>query len=65
MKLLCLTHHLFYTGGECPLCRQERSERYAQRFGGYTEEKPKHKEKEQEITEDDLNKLISKFNKKK
>lgn len=67
MKTLCPTHHLFYMGNECPLCRQERIERYSQRFCNHMEMKPEVKkvEKDSEITEDDLSKLMNKFNNKK
>ena len=43
MKTLCPTHHLFYMGNECPLCRQERIERYSQRFCNHMEMKPEVK----------------------
>ena len=63
-KTLCPTHHLFYTAVECPLCRQERLERYSHKYvGNKSEVKPKV-EKDREITADDLSKLKNKFNKK-
>lgn len=67
MKTLCPTHHLFYSGFECPLCRQERIDRYSQRFCHHEVEKPVKKEekKDREITEADLSMLVNKFNKKK
>ena len=66
MKTLCPDHHLFYMGSECPLCRQERIERYSQRFCHHEVEKPVKKEekKDREITEDDITKLMNKFNKR-
>lgn len=64
MKTLCPIHRLFYTGNECPICRQERSERYAQRFAHRTVSVNKINEN-REITENDINKLLNKFNKKK
>lgn len=63
MKTLCPTHHLFYMGNECPLCRQERIECYSQRFCNHVE--VKKTEKDREITENDLSKLMNKFNNKK
>lgn len=59
MKTLCPTHRLFYVGNECPLCRQERIERYKGRFCKIAESKETSKERE--ITEDDLEKLRNKF----
>jgi hypothetical protein len=63
MKTLCPIHHLFYMGNECPLCRQERIECYSQRFCNHVE--VKKIEKDREITENDLSKLMNKFNSKK
>lgn len=63
IKVLCQTHRFMYRGSECPLCRQERIDRYSHRFVRNSEEKPR-KEPEREITEDDLAKLMGKFNRK-
>ena len=53
---------------ECPYCRKERVERYAAKFCGHdthkAETKPKP-EKDREITEDDLSRLMEKFGSKK
>ena len=49
MKTLCQTHHLFYSGTSCPLCNQERLEGYAHKLN-------------REITENDIMKLMTKFN---
>ena len=68
MKTLCPTHHLFYEGMECPLCRQERIEKYTQKFAQHQpvkEIKPKKTEKKREITDEDISKLMNKFNSKK
>ena len=67
MKTLCSIHHLFYMGSECPLCRQERVDSYRQRFCHHEVEKPikKEEKKNRVITDDDINKLINKFNSKR
>lgn len=67
MKTLCPTHHLFYMGNECPLCSQERIERYSEKFCHQikTKTEVKKTEKDREITENDLSKLINKFNSRK
>lgn len=65
MKTLCPIHHLFYNGAECPLCKQERIDRYSQKFGKKTGEKKPVEKEDREITENDLQKLIDKFNTKK
>ena len=62
-KTLCPTHHLFYAGTECPMCSQERLERYSEKYCKHSEHKPKA-EKDRDITEDDLAKLMNKFNSK-
>lgn len=60
-KNYCPTHHLYYTGQECPLCASERVNGYAKKFSS----KPKEEKViEKEISEEDLNKLKDKFNKK-
>lgn len=66
MKTLCPTHHLFYQGVECPLCRQERIEGYSQRFSShqFVEKKQVKTDKDRAITDDDISKLINKFNKR-
>lgn len=67
MGKLCPTHHLFYSDNECPLCRQERVERYGHKFCPQPVVKTEEKkvEKVRAITEDDLSKLMNKFNSKK
>lgn len=68
MRNVCSIHHLGYEGIECPYCRKERIERYAAKFCGHEtvkdEVKPKQ-EKDREITEDDLSRLMEKFGTKK
>ncbi len=69
MKTLCPIHRLFYTGNECPICRQERSERYAQRFVSHTYSVAScntvKDDINREITENDIDMLINKFNSKR
>lgn len=66
MKKLCPTHHLFFSDNECPLCRQERIERYGHKFCSQTTVNTEQKKAKDDrlITEDDINKLVSKFNNK-
>jgi hypothetical protein len=54
-------------GNECPLCSQERIERYSEKFCHQikTKTEVKKTEKDREITENDLSKLINKFNSRK
>ena len=67
MKTLCQTHHLFYSGASCPLCNQERLEGYAHKFVKpvvhTVSATPRIEEKKpREITENDIMKLMAKFN---
>lgn len=66
MKRLCPTHRFMFEGMECPLCRKDRIDSYVSRYGNEsTEHKEKQKkEEDKEITNDDLAKLVAKFNKK-
>lgn len=69
MKKNCTVHHFSYSGNVCPFCEKERFTRLANRFvktTTVTEVINKHdkKEKESEITENDLQKLMNKFNNK-
>lgn len=63
MKLICPIHHFSYSGSMCPFCEKERIDRLAQR---YKVEETVHIEnkKEREITQNDLQKLMNKFNRK-
>lgn len=58
MKKLCETHRVYYRGEKCPYCEQERIEKLTKTF--VKEEKPK--DKDREINEDDIARLIEKFN---
>lgn len=67
MKEFCRIHHFFYKTKKCPFCEQERLENLAKKFvvidhlniiGNY---EPKTK-KDIEITEEQLKKLVEKFN---
>ena len=62
-KNFCPTHHLFYYGQECPLCRQERTQRYVKTFGHVppADKINKKEEPDREATAEDFNKLLSKF----
>ena len=66
-KKFCATHHLYYNGDECPMCLSERLNYYDHKYNRKTEdvkqEKP-FKKKDREINEDDISKLMEKFNKK-
>ena len=65
-KHLCPIHHYMYSGTTCPLCEKDRLENLAHRYvKSPIQEKPKHEEKPREVTEEDLNKLVEKFNSKK
>lgn len=59
IKKFCPTHHLYYQDVECPMCRQERVQHMSQRYTTNSEEP---KEERKEINEDDLMKLVEKFN---
>lgn len=70
MKSICPTHHFAYSGHKCPFCEKERIELLTSRFVK-TEKKDvvnkpvkKPVEVEREVTEDDLQKLKAKFNKR-
>ena len=63
-KKYCPTHHLYYTNTECPMCFQERMNRYDKKFGKKEEEKKPKNEECLEVTQDSLEKLKAKFNKK-
>lgn len=60
-KNFCITHHLFYTSCNCPMCISEQSETLARRF--YKPIKTV-KVKNNEITADALLALKAKFNSK-
>ena len=68
-KKLCPTHHLYYNGERCPLCESERIENYASKFGKYgngtVDDKQQKAEKERDINEEDLERLINKYGAKK
>lgn len=64
-KKYCPIHHLYYSGNECPMCMSERIASLEKRFV----KKPqtievKHKPKSKEITQESLNELMAKFNKR-
>lgn len=66
IKTLCPIHHLYYSSTECPLCRDERIERLANRYvkpinfvGKDRKNNMKH-----DITSSDIEKLKDKFNHK-
>lgn len=60
-KNFCNVHRFNYSGVNCPFCEQDRINSLAHRFNRKVE-KPKSVTVERDITEDDLNKLIMKFN---
>ena len=55
-----------FEGMECPLCRKDRIDSYVSRYGNESTEhkETQKKEEDKEITNDDLAKLVAKFNKK-
>lgn len=61
MKTLCSTHHLFYSGVECPLCLKERTQKLSEK---YVSKDKKHTNNKSNISENMLLKLKEKFNKK-
>lgn len=66
-KKFCATHHLYYNGTECPMCLSERLNYYDHKYNGKTEDVKREKtfkKKDREINEDDISKLVEKFNKK-
>lgn len=70
MKNICPTHHFAYSGNVCPFCEKERIESLSARFvkseKKYAVNKTIKKpvEVEKDVTEDDLQKLKAKFNKR-
>ena len=65
-KKLCITHHLYYRGSQCPICKEEH-------IGGLIRKYCPQKEnvvrvetstKDREINENDIMKLMEKFNTK-
>ena len=66
-KKFCTTHHLYYNGTECPMCLGERLNYYDHKYNSKTEDVKQEKafkKKDREIYEDDISKLMEKFNKK-
>lgn len=66
-KKFCATHHLYYNGTECPMCLSERLSYYDHKYNGKTEDVKQEKtfkKKDRDINEDDISKLMEKFNKK-
>lgn len=61
IKTLCPIHHLYYSSTECPLCRNERIERLANRYVKPINPVGKDN-KERDITNIDIEKLKNKFN---
>lgn len=69
-KKFCATHHLYYQGTECSMCLNERLSYYDHKYNVShnkveTNENKKsmsQKGKDREINEDDISKLMNKFN---
>ena len=62
-KNFCSIHHFYYNGGVCPLCEKERIDRMVDLYGPKEEQTIKEeKVKDREINEDDLARLVNKFN---
>lgn len=68
MKQICPVHRFSYSGSVCPFCERERIENLAHRFvKSDNQSNVVQKEetvKEREINENDLQKLMAKFNRK-
>lgn len=54
-KSYCSVHHLYYSGTQCSMCLQERSQKLAEKH--YKEKK----KQEETVTDDMLNALVNKF----
>ena len=70
MKQICPVHRFSYSGSVCPFCEKDRINRLAHRFVKTIESNDVNdhndkKEIQREITENDLQKLMDKFNSKK
>lgn len=58
---------MYYNGNECSLCCSERLKFYDSKYNGKTEdikEEKSSKKGDRDINEDDISKLMEKFNKK-
>lgn len=66
IKNYCSIHHLYYSSNECPLCRDERTAMYAKKYSETTEDvsdkETKPKKNDRDINEEDITKLMEKFN---
>lgn len=61
-KKYCEIHHLYYSGGICPLCQSEKYERMSRNYTHKSKrEKKEDSTKPVEITEDVLEKLKNHF----
>lgn len=70
MKQICPIHRFSYSGNVCPFCERDRINGLAHRFVKTVESNANsvHNDKKRtqhEITENDLQKLMNKFNLKK
>ena len=70
MKQICPIHRFSYSGNVCPFCEKDRINGLAHRFVKTVESNANsvHNDKKRtqhEITENDLQKLMNKFNLKK
>lgn len=71
-KKFCATHHLYYQSIECPMCLSERLNYYDHKYNvSYNKVETNDgkksidkKDKDREINEDDISKLMNKFNRK-
>lgn len=68
MKTICPIHRFAYKGDKCPLCEKERIDRLANKYVNSGNEElvnlKKEKKLERNINENDLKKLLAKFNNK-
>lgn len=70
MKQICPVHRFSYSGSVCPFCEKDRIDALTHRLGKSRESNVvsvhnHKKEIQREITENDLQKLMDKFNSKK
>ena len=69
MKQFCTVHCFSYSSSVCPFCEKDRINRLAHRFvktieSNVVNDHNNKKEIQREITENDLKKLMDKFNSK-
>ena len=64
MKTVCPIHRFTYSGETCPFCEKDRIEYLTRKYSGEETNEETTKNKKRDISEDDLKKLLDKFNKR-